>query len=66
MSGRPFEPILESPVTILDADRPIGTHVFTAMERTSGDTNIRWSVVSLDGGRPHGGTVELYNPGAQR
>jgi hypothetical protein len=57
-----FEPILESPVTILDADRPIGTHVFTAMERTSGDTNIRWSVVSLDGGRPHGGTVELYNP----
>jgi hypothetical protein len=53
-----FEPILESPVTILDADRPIGTHVFTAMERTSGDTNMRWSVVSLDGGGPHGGGVE--------
>ena len=31
---RAFQPILESPVTILDADRPIGTHVFTAMERT--------------------------------
>ena len=29
-----FEPILESPVTIQDPDRPIGTHVFTAMERT--------------------------------
>jgi hypothetical protein len=53
-----FEPILESPVTILDADRPIGTHVFTAMERSNGDTNMRWSVVSLDGGRPHGGVVE--------
>jgi hypothetical protein len=53
-----FEPILESPVTILDADRPIGTHVFTAMERTNGDTNMRWSVVSLDGGRPHGGVGE--------
>src|SRR4030088_2062168 len=53
-----FEPILESPVTILDADRPIGTHVFTAMERTNGDTNMRWSVVSLDGGRPQGGVVE--------
>jgi len=53
-----FEPILESPVTILDADRPIGTHVFTAVERTNGDTNMRWSVVSLDGGRPHGGVVE--------
>jgi hypothetical protein len=49
-----FEPILESPVTIQDADRPIGTHIFTAMERTSGDTNLRWSVVSLDDGRPRG------------
>src|SRR6266851_3719322 len=56
-----FEPILESPVTIQDADRPIGTHVFTAMERTSGDTNMRWSVVSLDGGRPHDGVVELQD-----
>jgi hypothetical protein len=53
-----FEPILESPVTILDADRPIGTHIFTAMERTNGDTNMRWSVVSLDGGRPHDGVVK--------
>ena len=53
-----FEPILESPVTILDADRPIGTHVFTAMERTNSDTNMRWSVVSLESGRSHGGVVE--------
>jgi len=53
-----FEPILESPVTILDADSPIGTHVFTAMERTSSDTDMRWSVVSLDGGRSQGGVVE--------
>src|ERR1700704_4655822 len=53
-----FEPILESPVTIVDADSPIGTHVFTAMERTNGDTNMRWSVVSLDGGRSHSGMVE--------
>ena len=30
-----FQPILEIPVTIRDADRPIGTHVFTAMERTA-------------------------------
>jgi hypothetical protein len=55
---RAFEPVFESPVTVLDADRPIGTHVFTAMERTKGDTNMRWSVVSLDGGHPHGGVVE--------
>jgi hypothetical protein len=43
---------------ILDADRPIGTHVFTALERTNGDADMRWSVVSLEGGRPHGGVVE--------
>jgi hypothetical protein len=59
---RAFQPILESPVTILDADRPIGTHVFTAMERINRDTDMRWSVVSLDGGRSHGGVVEPLGP----
>ena len=52
-----FQPILESPVTVLDADRPMGTHVFTAMERTNGNTDMRWSVVSL---RPHTGVVEPH------
>jgi hypothetical protein len=55
-----FEPIFESPVTIADPDRPIGTHVFTAIERSSGDANLRWSVVSLDGGRRPGGTIEPH------
>jgi bifunctional DNA-binding transcriptional regulator/antitoxin component of YhaV-PrlF toxin-antitoxin module len=49
-----FQPILESPVTIRDADRPIGTHVFTAIQRAGGD-DMRWSVVSLKGGQ---GTLE--------
>jgi hypothetical protein len=53
-----FEPILETPVTILDADRPIGTHIFTAVERTNDASNMRWNVVSLDDGRPHGGMAE--------
>ncbi len=44
---RAFEPVLESEVTISDPDRPIGTHVFTAMERINGD-GLRWTVVSLD------------------
>jgi hypothetical protein len=43
------QPILDVPVTIQEADRPIGTHVFTATERTS--AGLRWSVVSLVGGR---------------
>jgi hypothetical protein len=53
-----FEPVLETPVTILDADRPIGTHVFTVMGRNSGDTDVRWSVVSLSGGGSPGSLVE--------
>ena len=52
---RAFQHVLESPVTILDADRPMGTHVFTAIERTNGDSDLRWSVISLEGGRAHGG-----------
>lgn len=50
-----FEPTFESPVTILDADRPIGTHVFTAMEKING--GMRWSVVSLDSEHPQSASV---------
>jgi hypothetical protein len=49
-----FEPVFDSPVTITDPDRPIGTHVFTAVERLSGDARLRWTVVSLGGGGPTG------------
>lgn len=56
-----FKPVLESPVTIADPDRPIGTHVFTAVERTNDDTRVRWNVVSLRDGRPPSGTVEAQN-----
>nr|WP_244443099.1 L,D-transpeptidase family protein [Bradyrhizobium sp. Ai1a-2] len=45
---RAFEPVLESPVTIQDPDRPIGTHVFTAIEATDGGSGVRWTVVSLE------------------
>jgi hypothetical protein len=49
-----FEPVLDIPATILDPDRPIGTHIFTAIERTGGEAGLRWSVVSLQGGHLHG------------
>jgi hypothetical protein len=57
---RAFQPILESPVTIRDADRPIGTHVFTAIERTGSDIDMRWSVVSLNGGHADAGADKLH------
>jgi len=55
---RAHQAILEAPVTIQDPDRPIGTHVFTAVEQRSGDAGLRWTVVSLDDGQPHAAVVE--------
>jgi hypothetical protein len=52
------QPVWESPVTFLDADRPVGTHVFMAVEQTSGDTGMRWNAVTLDDGRPRASVVE--------
>jgi hypothetical protein len=54
-----FEPLFESPVTIVESDRPIGTHVFTAMERTGVDASIRWTVISLEGSLT-GGAVQSH------
>ncbi len=61
-----FQPVLEIPVTIRDADRPIGTHVFTAMERASDDIDIRWSVVSLNDGQPDVRLAEPYSSAGGR
>jgi hypothetical protein len=44
-----FEPLFELPITIRDPDQPIGTHVFTALEKGGGKGGIEWSVVSLIG-----------------
>jgi hypothetical protein len=52
------QPIWESPVTFLDADRPVGTYVFTAVEQTSGNTGMRWNAVTLDDGRPRASVIE--------
>jgi len=63
-----FEPVFDIPITVVDPDRPIGTHLFTAMEG-SGDTNVHWSVVSLRGSAEsrgqssgHGRDVEPIEP----
>jgi hypothetical protein len=44
--GEVFDTTIEVPVTIRDPDRPIGTHVFTAMARN--ETGLRWSAVTID------------------
>ena len=46
--GEVFDSTIEVPVTIRNPDKPIGTHVFTAMARN--DAGLRWSAVTIDDG----------------
>ena len=54
--------VLDIPITIKDPDRPIGTHIFTAMDR-EGDA-MPWTVVSLQHGRTERGAAEQGGAGA--
>lgn len=46
--GVVYDATIEVPVTIRDPDRPIGTHIFTAVAR-DGD-GLRWTAVTIDEG----------------
>jgi multidrug efflux pump subunit AcrA (membrane-fusion protein) len=46
--GEVFDASIEVPVTIRDPDKPIGTHVFTAVARNS--AGLRWTAVTIDNG----------------
>ena len=54
--------VLDIPITIKDPDRPIGTHIFTALDR-EGD-GIPWTVVSLQHGRAERSAAEQGGPSA--
>ena len=46
--GEVFDATIEVPVTIRNPGKPIGTHVFTAVERK--DAGLRWTAVTIDEG----------------
>ncbi len=46
--GEVFDASIEVPVTIRDPDKPIGTHVFTAVARNG--AGLRWTAVTIDNG----------------
>src|SRR5262249_14977798 len=46
--GEVFDTSIEVPVTIRDPNKPIGTHIFTAMAKT--DTARHWPAVPSDNG----------------
>jgi L,D-transpeptidase catalytic domain len=61
-----FQPLLETPVSIRDADQPIGTHIYMALDYAKQGADMRWNVISMhssldrrdgntNGGRRHRG-----------
>jgi ribosomal protein L14 len=46
--GIVFDATIEVPVTIRNPERPIGTHVFTAVARN--ESGLRWTAVTIDNG----------------
>jgi L,D-transpeptidase catalytic domain len=46
------EPLFDVPVTIANADEPLGTYVFSALAYTDGESDLRWNAVSLYNGDP--------------
>jgi len=42
-----FRQVYEAPAVIRDADRPLGTHVYTALEFKDGGDTMRWQAVSV-------------------
>jgi hypothetical protein len=46
--GEVFDATIEVPVTIRNPNKPIGTHVFTAVARNG--AGLRWTAVTIDNG----------------
>ncbi len=46
--GEVFDTSIEVPVTIRDPEKPLGTHIFTAVARN--DSGLRWTAVTIDNG----------------
>jgi hypothetical protein len=45
--GEVFDSSIEVPVTIRNPEKPLGTHIFTAVARN--DAGLRWTAVTIDG-----------------
>jgi len=47
-----FHALFNVPVSFRSENAPIGTHVFTALERTDGTSGLRWIAMSMPGNTP--------------
>jgi hypothetical protein len=50
-----FAPVFEMPITIDEPDRPLGTHVFTAMGPQQNGSGMRWNLMTI---ATDGSTIE--------
>jgi hypothetical protein len=48
-----LQPVFDAPIAVLEGDKPIGTHVFTALAYADRGAALRWNAVSMT----HGGDV---------
>jgi peptidoglycan hydrolase-like protein with peptidoglycan-binding domain len=44
-----FGRVFDAPVSFRDPEKPLGTHLFTAMNFAPGDTKTKWMAISLQG-----------------
>jgi lipoprotein-anchoring transpeptidase ErfK/SrfK len=56
-----FSPLFSAPVTIDHPERPLGTHVFTALSLNDDRAHFRWNVVSMPSESPRAGARTLAN-----
>lgn len=66
---RAFQPLFESPVTIQKPNAPVGTIIFTAVDWSSDDADLRWNALSMHrsaGSSRRGGDPSQTNPDAAK
>jgi L,D-transpeptidase catalytic domain len=42
-----FQPVFDTSITIADAEKPIGTHIFTALDYAKDSADVRWSAITM-------------------
>ncbi len=59
-----FNPLHDEPISIVEPERPFGTHVFTATQSLDGGAQLRWSAVTVPDS--FGATDEATAKGSRR
>jgi hypothetical protein len=54
-----FAPLFDAAITVDNPERPLGTHVFTALSYLADGSTFRWDVVSLPGAPPKAKQIEV-------